>query len=609
MKKIIIPALILISLMALGLISGKPIWVKAQTEVTPSTFLTVTPNPDGIGFAILIDASIQPAVPYLGVATFTLNMTLPDGTYQVLSPFGQSTDKTSDSFTYQYTPTETGNFLLTFNFSGGSFNNKTIVYLPSENQTILTVAQNPYPSASPFLSQPSSLSSESEFRVIKTINVGDEPAGIAYDSGKGETFVVNENSGTVSVISDSANNSVIASITVGIWNPYGIAYDAGKGELFVTNTADNTVSVISDSNNTVIATIPVNQGTAFTNPEGIAYDPGKGELFVADNNVGIVSVISDSSNSVVATIPVGYYPEGVTYDSAKGEIFVTTQSNLPPFTGVSVISDSTNRVIASIPAGTNPANLAYDSGKGEIFVTNSGDNTVSVISDSTNTVIATLAVGTDPQGVAYDFGKGEVFVANHANNTVSVISDTNNTVIANVNGTSSPQGLAYDSAKSEIVVTNYYFSTWLMGVDVSNTVFVISDYPPLTAPTVSSFSGTVDRGQTSNLTSTSVKTGVSPYTYQWYSEAPGNLSFVYIDGAIAPSYNFATSTSTALGNWSFILEVTDVTGASVNSTACTVPVNVAEAGASSSFNLAAISVVASVIVVAGLLVYFKKRKR
>ncbi|MGD0204715.1 MAG: hypothetical protein ABSC20_12535, partial [Candidatus Bathyarchaeia archaeon] len=43
----------------------------------------------------------------------------------------------------------------------------------------------------------------------------------------------------------------------------------------------------------------------------------------------------------------------------------------------------------------------------------------------------------------------------------------------------------------------------------------------LVAPTASASAGTVDRGQTSALSSTTVTTGTSPYSYQWLEEAPG----------------------------------------------------------------------------------------
>jgi hypothetical protein len=128
-----------------------------------------------------------------------------------------------------------------------------------------------------------------------------------------------------------------------------------------------------------------------------------------------------------------------------------------------------------------------------------------------------------------------------------------------------PLGVAYDSGKGEIFVTN----------EISNTVSVISDSPNLFAPFVSSSPGAVDQGQTSSLTSTALTTGAAPYKYQWFSKAPGISSYSSIGGANSSSYNFVTSTSTATGSWSFILQVADATGAAVNSTAATVTVNVA----------------------------------
>ena len=78
--------------------------------------------------------------------------------------------------------------------------------------------------------------------------------------------------------------TVIATIPVGTPgtdNPYDYcaAYDSGKGEVFVTNAGSDTVSVISDKTNAVIATVPMR-----FSPYAIAYDSAKGEIFVANGN-------------------------------------------------------------------------------------------------------------------------------------------------------------------------------------------------------------------------------------------------------------------------------------------------------------------------------------
>ena len=255
--------------------------------------------------------------------------------------------------------------------------------------------------------------------------------------------------------------------------------------------------------------------------------------------------------TVIATVPVGLLPTGVAYDPAKGEIFVTNRNSRT----VSIISDSTYTVVATIPVRTNPEGMAYDPVRREIFVANQGSGTVSVISDSTNTVVATVPVGSEPWGIAYDSGKGEIFVANGGSGTVSVLLASSN----------------------------------------------------LAAPIVSVSQEMVDQGQTSTLTSTEVTTGIPPYTHQWFSKAPGDSSYTLISGAIQSIFNFATSASTATGNWSFIIQVTDKTGASVNSTATSVTVNTPTNSLLTTVYIVVIPV--AVVVVAVVAYVFIKRNR
>jgi YVTN family beta-propeller protein len=286
--------------------------------------------------------------------------------------------------------------------------------------------------------------------------VGGSPWGVAYDSAKGEIFVVNSAAGTVLVLSDS-NYEVLATVSVG-QQPYRAVYDSGKGEIFVANYGSSSVSVISDQTNKVVATIPVG-----ASPASFAYDSSKGEVFVANSGDNTVSIVSDSTNAVVATVTVGSTPYDLGYDSVTGEIYVANSYSR----SVSVISDISNQVIATVPIGSGPLGVAYDYAKGEVFVANSVSDTVSVISDSTKTVIATVTVGSGPGPMIYNPNKGEVFAVNRNSGSVSVISDSSNTVVATLTVGNKPYGAAYDSAKGEIIVTNYG----------DGTLSVVSDTP------------------------------------------------------------------------------------------------------------------------------------
>jgi hypothetical protein len=107
---------------------------------------------------------------------------------------------------------------------------------------------------------------------------------------------------------------------------------------------------------------------------------------------------------------------------------------------------------------------------------------------------------------------------------------------------------------------------------VNSTAFSVKVNSALAAPPVKPSPATVDQGQTSSLNS-SVTTGTGPYTFQWYAMTPGASAYAPIVNAISSSYNFTTSTSTATGNWNYILNVRDSSGATANSTAMSVTVN------------------------------------
>ncbi len=79
----------------------------------------------------------------------------------------------------------------------------------------------------------------------------------------------------------------------------------------------------------------------------------------------------------------------------------------------------------------------------------------------------------------------------------------------------------------------------------------------LVAPTVSASPTSIMAGQSSSLTSTTVTTGTSPYSYQWLQKGPIDSAYSAISGATSATFTFSTTSSTQLGTWSFELQVTD----------------------------------------------------
>lgn len=143
---------------------------------------------------------------------------------------------------------------------------------------------------------------------------------------------------------------------------------------------------------------------------------------------------------------------------------------------------------------------------------------------------------------------------------------------------------------------------------------VMSDSPTLAAPMVYSSVDSLFQDQNATLASMALTTGAPPYMYQWFSEAPFNTTYSPIVNATSPSYNFTTSPATVMGDWNFMLQVNDSTGASANTNIITIQVNAALPtftpliSSSDVIYGSVTAAIAVVIVAAGLLVYFKKHK-
>jgi YVTN family beta-propeller protein len=124
--------------------------------------------------------------------------------------------------------------------------------------------------------------------------------------------------GSVSVIDTPTNTVAPTAIPVGL-SPVAAAVRGDESLVYVTNQGgSNTVSVINTATNTVVATIPV--GIV---PQLLAVTPDGTRVYVPNQGSDTVSVINTATNTVVATIAAGSQPvtAGVTPDGAR--VYVT----------------------------------------------------------------------------------------------------------------------------------------------------------------------------------------------------------------------------------------------------------------------------------------------
>jgi YVTN family beta-propeller protein len=138
-------------------------------------------------------------------------------------------------------------------------------------------------------------------------------------------------SGTVSVI-DTASNAVVRTIETGL-HPTGLALSPSGDRVYVTNANSDTVSVISTATDTVVKTLHVGgagrgrESLLGGSPNAVSVSPDGRTLYVANgsqNAIAVVDVWGRSDDAVKGLIPTGWYPTAVAVDPAGERLFIAS---------------------------------------------------------------------------------------------------------------------------------------------------------------------------------------------------------------------------------------------------------------------------------------------
>ena len=136
-------------------------------------------------------------------------------------------------------------------------------------------------------------------------------------------------SGTVSVI-DTVTNTVVKTIEVGL-HPCGMALSPSGDRLYVTNANSDTVSVIDTATDAVAKTLhvghvgPGREPILGSSPNAVTVSPDGRTLYVAnaaENAVAVVNPETRSANAVRGLIPTGWYPTAVAMDATGTKLFI-----------------------------------------------------------------------------------------------------------------------------------------------------------------------------------------------------------------------------------------------------------------------------------------------
>jgi YVTN family beta-propeller protein len=205
-------------------------------------------------------------------------------------------------------------------------------------------------------------------RQTKAIPAAPDADGILYEPTTKHIYVVNGDSGSISVIDPSSDRN-IATINVGSKLEPAVA--DGKGHIYVNGEEKNDIVAIDAMTNKVMTHWPM--PTCHT-PHGIAIDRETRRLFSTCANKVLV-VLNLDTGATVATLPIGSHSDGAAFDPARRLIFSSNGDGT-----LSVIKEfSADRFVSAATIQTKPGarTISIDEKTGRLFLVTAESATAS----------------------------------------------------------------------------------------------------------------------------------------------------------------------------------------------------------------------------------------
>lgn len=304
-------------------------------------------------------------------------------------------------------------------------------------------------------------------RQDRTLQVGQEPSGLAVNPRRNEVYVVNTQSGTVSVIDASANR-VAATIPVHRL-PYMIAVDPSGQRAYVPNSGSNTVSVLDLESRRQIAVAGTGE------QPGIArVSPDNRTLVVTNRGSSSVSFFAIAPADAPASEPAlrlraafpgcpGATDAVILPDSSKAFIACSAGHQVMAISLAAAPgswaarqnpAQMTDHLLTLLDVGLTPVHLSMKPDGGEIFVSNFDSDSISEIATWTNEVGGTYTVVNKPVSGVVSRDNGDLWISNFGADSISLYSIDDGRVTASVHTGSQPDALAFSADEHLLLVAD-----------------------------------------------------------------------------------------------------------------------------------------------------------
>jgi YVTN family beta-propeller protein len=308
-------------------------------------------------------------------------------------------------------------------------------------------------------------------RQDRTLQVGNQPTGVAANPKLNEIYVVNTISGTVSVI-DAEANRVVATIPVHKL-PYFIDVDATGHRAYVANSGSNSVSVIDLDRRREIGVVGTGE-----QPGLARISPDMRSLVVTNRGSGSVSIFAVAPYSTATGLGLPGLPAkppvrepmphlraafagcpGATDavilpDSSKAfiacsgghQVMAVSLAAAPDSWAAkqnpSLLAD---HMLALLDVGETPIQLALKPDGGQIFCSNFGSNSISSIDTQTNEVGRTDTIASRPVFSIVSADNSTLWISNFGADSINLWSIDDGKMEGSVRTGHAPDTLAFSS--------------------------------------------------------------------------------------------------------------------------------------------------------------------